>query len=53
MSQRLVRSWQPAAAATLSCVLWLAGCTARPVPLPMPHPTPAPTVTLTAPTPAA
>ena len=53
MSQRLVRSWQPAAAAILLCVLWLAGCTAQPVPLPMPRPTPTPTVTLTAPTPAA
>ena len=39
MSQRLVRSWQPAAAAILLCLLWLAGCTAHPVPVPKLGPT--------------
>ena len=29
MSRRPVRTWQPAAAAILLCMLWLAGCTAR------------------------
>jgi len=53
MSRRPVRSWQPAAAAILLCMLSLAGCTAQSVPLPKPRPTPTPTVTLIAPTPAA
>ena len=37
--QRSIRSWQPAAAAILLCLLWLAGCTAHPVPVPKLGPT--------------
>ena len=43
MSQRLVRPWQPAAAAILLCLLWLAGCTAHPAPVPKLAPTSEPT----------
>ena len=43
MSQRPIRSWRPAAAAILLCMLWLAGCTAQPVPVPKLGPTPEPT----------
>jgi hypothetical protein len=49
MSQRPVRPYRLAAVAILSCMLWLAGCTAQPIPAPNLHPDPAPTATVPAP----
>ena len=43
MSQRSIRPCRPAVAALLLCLLWLSGCTARPVPAPTPGPTSEPT----------
>ena len=44
MSRRSIRPCRPAVAALLLCLLWLSGCTARPVPVPTPGPTSEPTV---------
>ena len=45
MRRRSIRPCRPAAAALLLCLLWLIGCTARPLPVPTPGPTSEPTAT--------